>query len=251
MIEAQSTNIFFSDYWFCVIRKQIRIKHKNLWKHSKTPQRIFQKIVCTDALWFVKPLLCAAHPFIPCSPISSPPLYCGSAHTWPSQIRALENQQAKRKAGCMVERREGIGGEGGVRPTGSFSIPMEQKVNDGPIVLWESWPEEKCYRESRPVPTSSNKRGPVISCIEFLPYSYHLHGCFMSHWTSAHSRSPCCNVNVFGAARRQRMKGFVFSNSNTMRHTVNSGESERVLSTSDLKYMKILKCLKLLFNHIQ
>lgn len=122
------------------------------------------------------------------------PPYCGSAHTWPSQIRALENQQAKRKAGCMMERREGIGGVGGVWPTGSFSIPMEQKVNDGPIVLWESWPEEMCYRESLPVPASSNKRGPAISCIEFLPYLYRLHDCFMSHWTSALSHSHCCKV---------------------------------------------------------
>lgn len=42
-----------------------------------------------------------------------PSLYphCGSMHTWPSQIRALENQRAERKAGCMAEQGE-RGGEG-------------------------------------------------------------------------------------------------------------------------------------------
>lgn len=67
-------------------------------------------------------------------PHPSPPLppYCGSAHTWPSQIRALENQRAERKAGCMAEQEEG---REGVWSMGSFSIPMEQKVNDGAIVL--------------------------------------------------------------------------------------------------------------------
>lgn len=39
-----------------------------------------------------------------------PPPHCGSAHTWPSQIRALENQRAERKAGCMAEQEEGRGG---------------------------------------------------------------------------------------------------------------------------------------------
>lgn len=78
--------------------------------------RISQKIVCTHALWSVGPLpfvcyptlLPHAHPFP--HPSSTPlhrhhPLL--SAHTWPSQIRALENQQAERKAGCVVEQREG------------------------------------------------------------------------------------------------------------------------------------------------
>ena len=50
---------------------------------------------------------------------------------------------------------------------GSFSIPMEQKVNDGAIVWRESWPEEKCYRESRSVPVNSDKRGPDICYTEF------------------------------------------------------------------------------------
>lgn len=49
------------------------------------------------------PFLARPHP-----PASSP--HCGPAHTWPSQIRALENQRAERKAGCMVERGEGRGG---------------------------------------------------------------------------------------------------------------------------------------------
>lgn len=110
-----------------------------------------QTTLCTNALYFVGPLCPPLLP--PHSPLSSPmppphlppPLYCGSAHTWPSQIRALEKQCAERKAGCVVEMR-GSGGEG-VWSMGSFSIPMEQKVNDRAIVLWESWPEEKCYRE--------------------------------------------------------------------------------------------------------
>lgn len=54
---------------------------------------------------------------------------------------------------------------------GSFSIPMEQKVNDGAIVLGGvgggSWPEEKCYRESRSVPVNSDKSGPDIWYTEF------------------------------------------------------------------------------------
>lgn len=63
--------------------------------------------------------LCAANPFFPPrSPLSSPvltrtrppPARCGPAHTWPSQIRALENRRAERKAGCVVEREGGRGG---------------------------------------------------------------------------------------------------------------------------------------------
>lgn len=46
-----------------------------------------------------------------------------------------ENRDARKSEG----RRRGS-----VRSPRSFSIPMEQKVNDGPIVLGESWPEEKC-----------------------------------------------------------------------------------------------------------
>lgn len=49
-------------------------------------------------------------------PQSRPPLpfYCGSTHTWPSQIRALENQRAERKAGYVVETRGRVFGRRGL-----------------------------------------------------------------------------------------------------------------------------------------
>ena len=134
------------------------------------------------------PFVCRLPLFHPRSPLSSPiltPLTVGPRTPGLRKLGPGKNQRAERKAGCMVERGEGRGGEGGVWSTGSFSIPMEQKVNDGSIVLWESWPEEKCYRESRPVPVSSDKRGPAIRCIEFLRYLYRLHGRFMPSWKDA------------------------------------------------------------------
>lgn len=45
----------------------------------------------------------------PCLTRPHPPLLW-DAHTWPSQIRALEDQRAERKAGRMVEQGEGKGG---------------------------------------------------------------------------------------------------------------------------------------------
>lgn len=79
-------------------------------------------------------------------------------------MRALQTQPARGEIGMHGG---GRGGKMGVRSSRSFSIPMEQKVNDGSIVLGGSWPEEKCYRESPPVPVSSNKRGPAVSRVRF------------------------------------------------------------------------------------
>lgn len=121
--------------------------------------------------------LCVPSPLLPLpSPLYSPiltlPLTVRLCTPGLHKLGPWKTRERREKRDAWRNKRKG--GEG-VWSMGSFSIPMEQKVNDGAIVLWESWLEEKCYRESWPVPLSSDKRGPAISNVEFLPYLYRLH----------------------------------------------------------------------------
>lgn len=100
-------------------------------KHSK--QKNIQKQLCTllytlpvrDAfvvLWSPLSALCSLPP---------PPPFTVGLHT--PGLRKLgpwKSSERREKAGCVVETRGRVFGR-----RGSFSIPMEQKVNDGAIVF--------------------------------------------------------------------------------------------------------------------
>lgn len=153
---------------------------------------MYRKIVCTSA------------PSFP----PSHPLFTVGLHT-PGLHKLGPWKTSKWR-----EKRDAWGsegwGDGGVQSSGSFSIPMEQKVNDGPIVLWESWPEEKCYWESPLVPVSSDKRGLAIGCTEFLPYLYHLHVCTVSKTKNARSHPRfCMQTYIFVVENLQIMSSLI------------------------------------------
>lgn len=147
----------------------------------------------TNSLWFLGPLCCAListqHFALPSSELP-PPFYCGSTHTWPSQIRALENQRAERKAGYVVETRGRVFGRRGLS-----AFRWSKKLMTALLCCEKAGQRKSVTGNHALCQWTVTKEGRTYGTLSFN----HIYIAYMLALCSAHSAN---NVTVFVLAKR-------------------------------------------------
>lgn len=133
------------------------------------------------------PLLCFDLPIVG----AAPPLHCGSTHTWPSQIRALENQRAERKAGYVVETRGRVFGRRGLS-----AFRWSKKLMTA-LLCWEKAGQRRSVTGNHGLcQWTVTKEGRTYGTLSFN----HIYIAYMLALCSIDSAN---NVTVFVLAKRQ------------------------------------------------
>ena len=161
------------------------------------------------------PFVCRLPLFHPRSPLSSPiltPPYCGSAHTWPSQIRAREKTSERReKRDAWWSEGKGGEGKGAFGRRGLSAFRWSKKLMTALLCCEKAGRRRSVTGNHGLCQWAVTKGGRPYAALSF----YHIYIAYMVALCRAekmHSLvlASANNVNIFGAAKRQIMGRLCF-----------------------------------------